>query len=129
MDQSTHIVGTKKIWRVGGGLVGVAGDIAAMLQFIRWIKCGSDEDDWPKFNGCFHAMCVSPTGKISLFEDSGPESCEMHGSYCAIGSGSDFALGALACKQTARAAVRAAIKHHAQCKPPIRSYKLRGYEP
>jgi hypothetical protein len=119
----------RKIWRVGEGLVGMAGDVGAMLMFLKWLKTSGGDDDWPAFRGrVMHALVVSPTGKIQLFESGGPEPCSTNDTYCAIGSASDIALGALYAGASARAAVRAAIKHHAQCKPPIRSYKLRGYE-
>lgn len=128
MDQLTHVGGMRKIWRVGDVLVGIAGDIGAALHFLKWLKLNEPDEDWPQFAGHFHAMVVSPGGKISLFEDGGPEPCYTSDPYCSIGSGSDFALGALACGASPAQAVKAAIKHHGQCKPPVRSYKLKEIE-
>jgi hypothetical protein len=97
-----------------------------MLEFLKWIKGGADEDEWPKSRGAFHAMVVSPNGKLKLFESGGPEPCSTNDRYCAIGSGGDIALGALAEGASASRAVRWAIKHCANCKPPVRSYRIKG---
>lgn len=114
---------TRKLWRVGGGLVGMAGSLIAMEAFVRWIADGAHEDDYPL--GDYDAIVVDPRGRVSLYEGAGPDPVVSRDPYIAIGSGMMVALGALHAGADARAAVRAAIRHTGTSKPPVKYLQLR----
>lgn len=119
----TYAHKTRKLWRVGGGLVGMAGALIAMEAFVRWIADGAHEEDYP--TGDYDAIVVDPNGRVSLYEGGGPDPVVSRDPYVAIGSGMMVALGALYAGADARAAVRAAIKHTGTSKPPVRWLQLR----
>jgi hypothetical protein len=52
--------------------------------------------------------------------------CPVKVSYCAIGSGRDLAIGAMAQGATAAAAVKLACQWHVHCRPPVHTLKLKG---
>lgn len=119
----THVHPARKIWRVGGGLVGMAGSLVHMPAFVRWLAEGADVGEYP--DGDFDAIVVDPSGRVSMYEGAGPEPIVVREKYVAIGSGAPVALGALAAGADARAAVKAAIKHTTGSKAPVRSLRLR----
>ena len=120
----THVHKVRKLWRVGGGLVGMAGSIIDMEAFVRWIADGADHEDYP--HGEFDTIVVDPSGRVSLYEGAGPDPVVSRDPYVAIGSGMMVALGALAVGANPIAAVRAAIKHTGTSKPPVRFLRLGG---
>ncbi|SRR5258708_5653940 len=120
-DTNAHTVW--KVHRVGGGLVGGAGLVSPFENFVRWLKEGADEEEFP--TGAYEAIVVDPTGRVTVWYGSGMPPIKSKDPYCAIGSGQDFALGALHAGADARGAVKAAIRHTATVKGPIRVYKLR----
>jgi 20S proteasome alpha/beta subunit len=121
---STHILSMRKVWRVGGGLVGCAGDVADILKFVRWIKDGADEDDYPEM-GSLEAIVVDPHGVARAYENGHSAGMLIRDPYCAIGSGRDVALGAMFAGAGAKTAVQAAIRHTGQSKAPVRVFRLK----
>lgn len=121
----TAIHGMKKVHRIGGGLVGCAGNVASIDAFVRWLRDGAIDGDYPLMES-LEAIVVDPRGRVSAYDDNSAEPIEVRAPYCAIGSGRDFALGALHAGADARGAVRAAIKHHGPVKGPVRVYRLRA---
>lgn len=119
----TAVHPAKKIWQVGGGLVGCAGDLYAMVAFVRWLLDGAIDEDYPNLS--FEAIVVDPSGRVRAYDGGNPEPFDVKVPYCAIGSGRDFALGAMHAGADARGAVKAATVHHAQVKPPVRAYRLK----
>lgn len=122
-SDGTQILRGRKLYRVGGGLVGCAGAIAHWERFVEWLLDGAIEEEFPI--GEFDAITVDPSGKARLWAGTIGEKLEMEGGYCAIGSGRDHALGAMAAGADAPLAVRAAAKHDQYTRPPFHSYRLR----
>lgn len=120
--ESTEICKVKKIYRIRKGLVGIAGDFTDIAKFIKWLKEGAVEEEYPK--GTFEAIVVDPSNRITLWDGWGYAPINHRGNYCAVGSGADIALGALCVGASSKQAVQAAIKHHSQCSGPISLYKL-----
>ena len=121
----THILSMRKVWRIGGGLVGCAGDVADILKFVRWLKDGADEDEYPEM-ASMEAIVVNPDGAARAYENGHSQGMPIRDPYCAIGSGRDVALGAMYAGAGARTAVQAAIRHTGQYKPPVRVFRLKG---
>lgn len=95
-----------------GGRVGiVSAKLGEPERFLAWIKDGADPTAWAGEKPDLRALLVKADGSVFLFEDgpypSGPITCDA---FYAIGSGSDFALGAMAMGATAQEAVGVAIR-------------------
>ena len=120
---NSEVTKIKKIYRIKGGLVGVAGDVHSIALFIKWIKDGCEEDEFPD-GSSLEAIVVNPFGRVTLYE--GMAHCPVihKGPYIAIGAGTDFAMGAMFAGGTAEMAVRAAIKHNAKCSGPVSTWRL-----
>jgi len=111
---SGHVGTTRKVWKrkSDGALVGGCGEVATLQRWAEWFlagergtapNLGTDDDSASQM------LVVRPNGKV---EDHGRYGKAMYEApYHAIGSGSDYALGAMAFGATARQAVAAAMKH------------------
>ncbi len=114
-----------KIFRVHGSLIGAAGTVADIQLFLKWIRNGADEDEFPRLHGKdLQALVVDKCGVIRAFEHSSPTPMRVKAEYCAIGGGAEFALGAMYAGADAVTAVKAARKHHSQTSGRIKSYWL-----
>lgn len=106
-----HSPGTKrKAHRLDDGTrIGI---VSAVLgepeRFLAWYKAGADPAEWKGDKPDLRALVVKPSGEVFLYDEgltpSGPIACDHY----AIGSGSDFALGAMAMGADAAQAVRVA---------------------
>jgi len=121
----THVYSIRKIFRVGGGLVGAAGLIVDIAVFVQWLRDGAIDGEYPKMTA-MEAIVVNPQGRVCAYESEQADPVPVKAPYCAIGAGRDFALGAMHAGADAKNAVKAAIKHHSLVKPPVRVYKLKG---
>jgi ATP-dependent HslUV protease subunit HslV len=80
-----------KVWRTpGGALIGCAGIRADALAFFAW-KCGGDR---PKIKKSFEALVLLPSGSLTYCCETDLDGCESE-APTAIGSGMDFAFGAM----------------------------------
>jgi ATP-dependent protease HslVU (ClpYQ) peptidase subunit len=86
-----------KVQRIRGSLWGFCGSPTDALRFLRWVRGGcraSTKPDWAKKTD-FEVLQVNASGDIFAW-DMDLEPIHYPGSqYHAIGSGGDFALGAL----------------------------------
>lgn len=103
-----------------GSRVGVTTAILGMGErFFAWMEAGADPKEWgPDPRPDLRAIIVRPDGAVFLAEDvyfSGPIETTCY----AIGSGADFALGAMACGATAEEAVRVACRFDDHCGEPV----------
>ncbi|SCW95543.1 hypothetical protein [Ancylobacter rudongensis] len=106
-------IGNKvKIWRIeGGALIGVATAKPGQGEmFVQWVRDGADPHNAPTSAPDFEALLVRPNGEALFFYDSFLPSGPLIAPYFAIGSGSQYALGALAVGAGAEAAVAAAVE-------------------
>lgn len=86
-----------KIFRVNGYLVGFSGAADCSMALLRWFEDGADEEAWPdpyKDDPEATMMVVAPTGQVMFYERF-PIPIIMENEFFAIGSGADFALGAM----------------------------------
>ena len=81
----------KKLWKIKGGVVGIAGQYAACVQFVKWLK--GEQDDPPDMEEV-DAMVVTATGRI-LHYNSSTEPFEVEDDFSAIGSGAQAAMAAM----------------------------------
>jgi 20S proteasome alpha/beta subunit len=100
-----------KIFKINGHLIGCAGDGHACMEMIRWFTDGAKPDEFPDIqkdedNGML--MVVTPEGKIQFYEKSFLP-VQYENDFAAMGSGRDFALGAMASGLGAVQAVEVAI--------------------
>ena len=72
----------------------------------RWFLDGEEGD--PPVEDETKALVIDPRGKVEMFEADG--TIEWRAPYLAIGSGKEFALGAMFMGATAQEAVRAAMQ-------------------
>lgn len=106
-----------------GWLGGAAGNAIFARKWLEWFESDFEESTVPtpakngedSCNG--NGLMVGPKGTIRIIEDAGY--FDLEGEYYAIGSGMDFALGALAHGATAEEAVAAALVHDRYSGGPI----------
>lgn len=92
-------------------LIGISGDYVSGAAFVLWVKSGMALDAWPseiKKENCV-ALVVHKSGLVQRFEGS-PYPTPVLEAYTAIGSGTDFVLGAMAHGATALEAMEIAKK-------------------
>lgn len=100
---------TSKIFRVGNSLIGIAGRVEHALKFIEWRKQPADPKPTFADSPDFEALELAATGKITWWGG------EMVGipieeKFYAIGSGSTYALGAMAMGATPETAIKIAAR-------------------
>lgn len=91
-----------KIWREGRLLIGGAGSRTVTLQFRDWVRTGM-KGACPLTKDIGNVFVVTPDGTGVMWCDDGP--FHMDNEPWALGSGEQFALGAMAAGKTAEEAV------------------------
>ena len=91
-----------------GALCGASGYLAFVQAFHRWFL-GNERGRVPGFHDGDRAFIVRKGKPIEMFESVG--SFDYEPEYIAIGSGMEFALGAMHAGASAADAVAAAIAH------------------
>ena len=122
-DHCIEPYSSQKLFRVKNTLVGLAGDRAESLRFLKWIERGEIEDEGPKALHGFYALVIRPSGRAFEYTKSlMPLACAKR---TAIGSGRGPALGALLAGATAVEAVRIARRLDPYTGGRIRKLKLK----
>jgi len=109
-----HIGTTRKVTRrkSDGSLIGFCGTVSVCQRWVEWFLAGergtaptlgTDEDSASQI------MVVRPDGTVENHDRYGKAMFEAP--YYAMGSGADYALGAMAFGASARQAVASSIKH------------------
>jgi hypothetical protein len=134
--QSDLVRTVTKIRRIRGHLCAVAGDWDLAQETFKWFEDGAsttelppffrDKDNWVAF------VVVTPEGRLLKYERSPypmdyTEAVADDGFYV-IGSGRDFAIGALAMGATPRQAVLIASRHCISCGNGVDEFTLQGAE-
>ncbi len=90
-------------------------------RFLAWLKAGGEPSAWVGDKPNVRAIVVMPAGEVFLYEDSvwpsGPITCD---DFVVLGSGQEFASGALHMGATAAQAVEAAIRFDCNSGAPVR---------
>jgi hypothetical protein len=108
----------RKVYRIKGQLVGVAGSVKDESVFLEWYKKGA-KGEGPK--GDVTALILSESSvKTWCFDDGFFEP----GNQFAIGTGGAIARAVMMTGADARTAVRIATKIDAQSGGPVRAYRL-----
>src|SRR5699024_3263892 len=77
------------------------------------------DGDPPSFDDDSHTIVLEPSGEVWTFTASGRDS-RYDAEFYAIGSGGDFALGAMAFRASAEAAVEVAVRLDIHSGGPVR---------
>jgi ATP-dependent protease HslVU (ClpYQ) peptidase subunit len=127
-SNGTYIGDSEKIRLVGDTLIGCCGNLDAIELFFKFYrKKTQDAQNRIKelTEHTFSALCVSPKGDVSEWNNL-LVPVRYVADYYAIGSGEEYALGAMAMGAAAEQAVRAAAHHDAHTRLPVVVMKLGG---
>ena len=108
-----------KLRRVNGCLIGVSGDFDLAQTTVKWFADGADPEKFPKHQETddkwVGLVCITPDKRVLKYERSPypMEYTEME--FFAVGSGRDYALGALAMGADAVTAVEVASRFDNGC--------------
>jgi len=107
---SYHCMPVAKIRRLkDGSLVGMAGNGPACEEAVSWLDCGGQKPVIDK-DRPFTLLRLYVNGRVEKIEDLNYP-LQILLPYFAIGSGADYAMGAMAHGATAEEAVLIATKH------------------
>lgn len=96
-----------------GSLAGAAGDSAACCEFMAWVEKGRKGKLKRRlFRDCL-GLVLTPDGQLLRYE--GPFPDKLLDDFCAIGSGTPFAMAAMDMGRTPEEAVKIAMKHSVAC--------------
>lgn len=125
-SSSLHYAVTK-IKRINGHLVGSGGDFSPINAMFRWFEnganpdalpdCQKDKDRWASL------LVITPYKKILRYEQDGIP-FEIEETRAAVGSGRDYALGAMAMGASAALAVEIACRFDPSCGEGIDQLEL-----
>lgn len=112
----------RKVFRIRGALVGIAGQLAQAEQFLAWYRAGCA--DRPPRLSEMSALVLTPDGLLHYAFDHLPVPVP-HGRE-AIGSGAKAAMVGyqLLGWKDARRVVRVVCEHDASSRAPVRVYRL-----
>jgi ATP-dependent protease HslVU (ClpYQ) peptidase subunit len=120
-----------KVLRIRGSLWGFSGSPAHALKFLRWVRGGFRQATKPEFESSdnkdaeFEIIQVNPQGQLILWDqDMEPIPCNRptHG----IGSGADFAIGALSAGVPILEAMKIAQDRDQNTREPFQILYLKG---
>ena len=114
---------TQKVERIGTTLVGCAGETVWCNAFLRWRAQGGRPPTW-RPHSHFEALVLDATGLFIFY--SCVDQSRITTPFFAIGSGRQYALGAMAAGQTTEQAVEIACRFDPYSKPPVETFSLRG---
>jgi hypothetical protein len=80
-----------------GGAVGIStSHVGFSERFAKWLRDGADEKDFP-FSGepSLTALMINGAGEVFYFKDSPYPTGPLKAAFFAIGTGSDYAMGAM----------------------------------
>jgi hypothetical protein len=93
-----------------GRLIGAAGKSSYCDAFRKWAM--TEKGRPPKMETDSCGIIIGTDGKVRIFDsDEGAGCYELSPPYFAVGSGQDYAMGAMHYGAGAEAAIRAAIAH------------------
>jgi hypothetical protein len=105
---------TKIVRLPDGRLAGCAGDSAMSNRMMDWAANGSDPEKFPDRENKVDMLVLNLDGSVDLY-CGGPAPDRLEDEFHAIGSGRDFALGAMHTGADVRCAVEAAIRFNTAC--------------
>lgn len=108
-----HSTSVAKVFKVQGfdgapWLLGGAGVMSSLLAFVEWFKDPSTETAAPPMEG-LHVMAMNYKGQLYLYYGT-TQPIHLQDKFFSIGSGGDYAMGALEAGATPEQALRIASK-------------------
>lgn len=125
MTDGDRVWKTKKVHRVRGALIGLAGDISQGAQFLAWYA-NQDDALAPEFDFALSSALVLDSRGLWLFDENTIQLTRVPQGREAVGTGGVAAISAyeaLGWKDPVKA-VRIACRHDNGSRPPVRSYRL-----
>lgn len=108
-----------KLRRINGDCCGVAGDWDIGQEILHWYERGAKPEDYPEFqkkeNEFVGLLVVTKDKRVLKYERSPYPMDFTEAGVFAMGSGRDFAYGALECGADAIKAVWVASRYDAYC--------------
>lgn len=122
--QATHTANfiTTKLYRIGGSIFGCAGESGLGRKFLAW-KRGGDKPELDS-ESQFSALELTHDGVIQLY-DCHLEPYAVENDCYAIGSGGEFALGAMSMGASLEDAIKIAAKWDSYTGSEIQVMRLR----
>lgn len=114
----------KKINRINGHLIGVAGGVADCATFLDWCRAGGELTETKAPEGSYQALVIDPSGKATEVECGKYLPRMNRTKFHAIGSGAPFALAAMYAGATAVEAVKIATKIDTNSGLPVKSLRI-----
>jgi ATP-dependent protease HslVU (ClpYQ) peptidase subunit len=109
---------TTKVKRIGDVLLGCAGSTGKIWEFQDWVARGRKPEDCPIFQRdekeFVEALLIDAQGRCWGYAET-PYPFLIENKFWAIGSGREFAMGAMFCGKTAREAVEVACALDTSC--------------
>lgn len=124
-SSETRSISVRKIRELAdGSLVGFAGTTTNMKRVVEWLDAGSDPELKPKLRGDTEVLVIRPDG-TAIEYDKTLEPIEMKDVVAAIGSGGEYAIGAMEAGLSAVQAVEIACRRDPSSQGPIDELQLR----
>lgn len=120
----THIMRVTKVFRVNGSLIGVSGNLEQALRFVEWRRTPEAKPTFSEATN-FAALELTPEGEIRYW---GAEmvAVPIENEYFAVGSGSGYALGAMAMGASLKDAIKVAARFDEATGSEVQTMSLRG---
>lgn len=109
-----------KVAKRKGHLFGIAGDLYDLDEVIKWYF---SKDRKPIKHYEFDLLVITPSGSIHQYDHKGRGDL-IQGPFYSIGTGREFAIGALAAGASAEEAVQVAINWSPTCSGKVIVRKL-----
>lgn len=116
----------QKIFKVPQGYAAGCGDYDYVLEVIQWLRDGSNRDNLPNLpdEDKANIIYITPEGKVAWLTWPYLRPAMMSEKKVAYGSGSEYALGAMAAGATAKQAVAIACRFDPHTGQGIDSVKV-----
>jgi ATP-dependent HslUV protease subunit HslV len=108
-----------------GRLVGLAGDWPSALRALAWIRAGGDPESTPDDLDDATCLMVASESGVALY-DSDLTAMPLLDAFAAIGSGAEYAVGAMEAGATAEEAVLIACRRDPSSSFPIHKLQYVG---
>lgn len=113
---------SKKIFQIDGKLIGIAGTMTHALKFVEWVTHGTPMNFVYDKEACsFDALVMD--GGFLIHYDNELAPIVVDEPYYAIGSGAEYALGAMDAGASPQRAVELAILRDECSGPPVVTVK------
>jgi hypothetical protein len=111
-----------KLFEINGSVFGVSGNVTRVMRVVDWLAAGCPDNSRPEVDDDFAILQLHPEGV--LFWDSALRPVAYGIPHAAIGTGGEFAMGAMMAGKSPEKAVEIACGLDECSGPPIVSMRL-----